>query len=463
MQLTDYIIILIWLTLTLGVGMWAGLRTSAAGFWVNRRATALLLLITTVVATQVGAGAIVGIAAATQKSGTGFGLVSLMSTCSGFLALAYFAPQIKKFGDKFQAITLPEIFGRRYGRRVQIAAAIVILFTYLSLLAAQFQASSTLLALFTGVKIQWAIVFATAGVIIYSSFAGIRGDIYSDAIHFVAMVGLLLFAGIPSLISKYGEAVFGSGLPADIISPVTFGGWPFLILGLLFGAIIPLLAPELWMKIFASRSSGEARKVFVWASLLVVPFYVFAIMLGFAAHASQPADQSAESTVLKTFFDAMPSSLVGMAIASVLSVILSTANTLVLVVSATVLRDLLGNDPNNEANLKLSRGLSFVAGVVGAGMAFWTGNLVQLLLNTFYGLLALAAALVGGVFWKRATASGAFWSIVSGFTVTLAALPWMPTQAFIPGLLVSIIVFVAVSKSSTHSATELETPARLFD
>jgi SSS family solute:Na+ symporter len=463
MTTLDYAVVFLWLLATLGAGIWAGLRASAGAYWVNNRSTSATSLVLTVVATQVGAGAIIGLAAATQSSGTGYAVVSLASTVFGFLAMAYFAPRVKKFGDKFQAITLPEIFGRRYGRRVQVAAAVVILFTYVSLLAAQFQASSTLVTVFGGLEMKWAVGVATLGVIFYSAFAGLRGDIVTDAMHFFAMLFVLLLVALPALVLKYDGAALGFGLPPQIQSPVTFGGWTFLVMGLLFGAIIPLLAPELWMKVFASKTAQESRRVFVVASLLVIPFYLFAVVLGFATVTSHTTGKTPEDAVLRTLLGILPVGLTGFAVASVLSVILSTANTLVVVITATVLRDFFGIDSSSDVNLKKARGLSVVAGLLGAALAFFTGDLVQLLLNTFYGLLALAAPLVGAVFWRRATATGAMWSIALGFGTTLVGLFFIPKQAFLPGLLTSVLAFVLVSKFSKHGVAELEEPSALFD
>src|SRR5436190_588783 len=119
----DYVVVMFWLTLTLGAGVIAGLRSTGARFWVNDRATNFWLLVTTIVVTQVGAGAIVGIAAATATTGTGFGLVSLASTVSGFLLVSILAPRMKQFGDRFKAVTLPDLFLQRFGRKVQIASS----------------------------------------------------------------------------------------------------------------------------------------------------------------------------------------------------------------------------------------------------------------------------------------------------------------------------------------------------
>src|SRR5438552_2613704 len=96
----DIVIVIAWLTLTLGAGIVAGLRSTFEGYWASGRNAHWLPLVFSVVATQVGAGAIIGIASATWRAGTGFGVVSLCSTLIGFLLVGHYAPLLKRFGDR---------------------------------------------------------------------------------------------------------------------------------------------------------------------------------------------------------------------------------------------------------------------------------------------------------------------------------------------------------------------------
>jgi len=127
MTFWDIIIVIVWSLITLTIGIKAGVKADFDGFWVNKRRTKTSSLIFTIVATQIGGGTILGIASSTYAAGTGFGLVAIISTLTGFLAIAWLAPRIKRFGNKTNAFTLSEIIGVRYGRAAQIAAGIVIL------------------------------------------------------------------------------------------------------------------------------------------------------------------------------------------------------------------------------------------------------------------------------------------------------------------------------------------------
>ncbi len=450
----DIIIVMIWLTLTLGAGIVAGLRTTVSGYWASERSAKLLPLVLSVIATQVGAGAVIGIASATWEAGLGFGLVSLFSSFAGFLLVARYAPILKRFGDKYKAITLPDFFRVRYGRIPQLAGAAVILFTYFSVLAAQFLATSTLISMGTGIDLTVAIVFATVGVILYTAFAGILGDIVTDIWHFAGMVVVLFLILLPAIGQEYTLTGWMDRVPAEIWSPVTFGGYAFVIAGLLFGAVVPMLMPELWMKVYASRTAQDGRKVMVWAAFGIIPFYLLAMYLGLLGNVEFSNLGSGDELVFSEIGALFPAGLLGLGIASILSVTISSANSLIVVIGATIFKDLMGRDVDSEGSLRTSRITVGICGLIGAILALAIPDIVQLLLNAFYMLLVLGPALVGVFVWKRATSKAATWSIILGALGTLSFLFIAPTEAFLPGLVLSILAFLIVTFLTRHSKTE---------
>lgn len=450
----DIAIIFVWLTLTLGAGIVAGLRANFESFWAGGRSAPTLPLVFSVAATQVGAGAIAGIASATWSGGIGFGLVSLSSTVVGFLLVANYAPLLKRFGDSYGAFTLPQIFRVRYGRTTQVAAALVIIVTYLAILSAQFLATSGLLAMGSGLDLRVAIIFATAGVVFYSAFAGIRGDIATDLWHFAGMSIGLFAVLLPAVIISYSFFGWSQQVPDRIWNPLTFGGPAFLVVGLAAGGIVPMLMPELWAKVYASRSAKESRRVMTLAALAVIPFYLLAIYLGLAGSVMNRELRSPDDLVFAQMTELLPAGLLGVAFATFLSVVISSANSLMLVVSSAVLGDLMNEEAGSDPSLLRSRWLTAASGVAGAALAFAVPDLVRLLLGAFYMLLVLGAPLVGVLVWKRATRAGATWAIACGALITLVFLLIAPQIAFLPGFISSIIIFIVVSLLTRHADSE---------
>jgi Na+/proline symporter len=458
----DLTVVFAWVSITLGIGIFAGLRASTDAYWVNRRSTGTLRLLFTIVSTQVGAGAILGVASATFSSGLGFGLVALVSTVTGFIALAYIAPALKRFGDHHRAITLSEIFRVRYGRPVQVAASLVILFTYICILAVQFLGASYLVTLGTGWTVKFTIVLAALSGIVYSAFAGIKGDIVTDTLHFWAKAVVFLLLLVPMLMYRHPPAEWAGSVPAAIWSPLTFGGYPFLVVGLLLGFIIPLLSPELWIKIYAGRTAPEARRVMLIAGLLVIPFYSFAMFIGVLGYALYNGQIQSDIVTIRLVADTLPAGLLGFGLAAIYSDVISTANTITVVIAGTIFRDLLRMDPTLVSNLKASRMITALVGIAGALMAIASADLVQLMLNAYYMVIVVGPALVGVALWPRATAKGAIAAIVLGALTTVAFLFIAPKEAFLPGLLVCAVSFVVVSLATEHSAGEITDRSIIF-
>lgn len=456
MTTVDLSIIFLYLAATLAVGIVVGFRQSLESFWVNERGTKALLLGGSIISTQLGAGALIGIASGTFTGGSGLFVVSAISLTLGFGGIAYLAPYIKRFGDKYGAISLAEFFLVRYGRRTQIAAALVVLFVYISFLAAQFVAMGALLDVWTPVAFRWAVIFAAGGVLLYTAYAGLKGDIIVDFLHFVVMVVVFFIILLPSVLTS-GEV---SGLfqllrevPPQLKNPSTFGGWPFLVGGIIFSGILPLVSMEIWQRVYSAASAQLARKVFLVSILVVLPAYLSALIFGFRAAVEMPQLQNGDYALYHLMANHLAPGALGLGVAAVLAVFLSTANSMALVVSATFARDIL-RSKGADFSIGHGRLLTLGFGVVGLIFALTLPNIVQLTLNAFFILGVLFFPFVCGLFWSRATAFAATWSIGLGAVTTLAFLPFLPTQAFVPGAVVAIPTFFLASLKTRHSKEE---------
>ena len=458
----DIVIVFLWLVVIFAIGMIAGLKENVEGFWINNRKTNLLPLVLTIVSTQVGAGTIVGITSSTFSSGTGFGLVAVVSTVTGFIAIAFIAPWLKRFGDKYQALTLPEIFKVRYGRQAQVIASLIIIFTYISLLAGQYIALAHLVNIWTAWDIKLALLVAVGGLVVYTSFAGIKGDIATDKLHFWMMLFIIFFVMTPSIASKVDISESFSKIPMEIWSPVTFGGYVYIVVGILLGAIIPLVSMELWMRVYASVDERQAKQSFVISAALVIPFHAIAMLFGLIAVNSYPSTTNADSLLFSMMIDNLPTGLLGLGIGAIIAVVLSSANTMIVVIGATFFKDILNKSSVDEANLRFSRTITAIVGVIGAIYAFFIPDIVQLMLNAFFVIAVLAPSLYGVAFWQRATQQGSSWSLALGSITTIVFLFVIPRQAFLPGLIIALLSFIVVSLMTKHSAKEITERHVLF-
>jgi Na+/proline symporter len=131
---------------------------------------------------------------------------------------------------------------------------------------------------------------------------------------------------------------------------------------------------------------------------------------------------------------------------------------MIMVVSASMTKDLyvswLRPRAKESEILRAGRVSTLIVGIVGYILAIWIHDLVVLAINSLFVLLVLMPSIVGGFFWRRATARAAVLSIVLGFSVIAALTPRFPNEAFAPGFIVSAIVFVSTSLLTSHDPGE---------
>jgi len=460
MSALDLTIVLVYITGLFIVGISVGVRENAEDFLVLSRRAGFFLVLSSVVSSWVGVGMFVGTSASAYQTGISLGLTGAAGALVAVLAAGIFAPRVKAFGDYYKAHTLGDFLVVRYSSHVSRASAVVIILVYLLLTGVQFTGLSALLQVWSGVGFTGAMIITAISTIVYTAFAGIKSDFYTDAIHFVVMVLVLFGLLLPRLWSATDAFTALKTLPHSYFEPFAFGGIGYFIGGLVLGVAIVFVSMDIWQRIYASSSGETARSALVASGFVIVPFYVLAVAIGLAARSLNPRIVDTNLTLFVIMRDYLPTGLLGLGIASFIALFVSSANTTMMVVSATVTKDIIAERASRRSDGKVvnllltGRVTTILAGLGGLVISFYVRSIVTLSVVAIFLLLVLLPAVLGGFYWQKATARGALWSIVGGSVAYAAALPFSATNAFIPGFLVSVGVFVVVSLATSHSPTE---------
>jgi solute:Na+ symporter, SSS family len=447
----DLIIVGIYLLVMLTVGFFVGRKEDLEGFLVNNRKTKTALLIFTIVSTSVGMGALIGISSAAYQTGISYGLSAILAGFFGLLFVALFASKIKKFGDEHKAHTIGDWFGIRYSNKNRLLVGIVVLIAYFFYLALQFVGVSGLIHVATGIDFQVAMIISSLITIAYVAFAGIKSDFYTDAIQFFVIVFVLFFVLVPASIKDLGGIGFLAELPAKYFDPFAFGGIGFFFGILILGLPMLLVGMDFWQRIYASTNAKEAKRVFIWSALLMVIFLIPAIIIGLAASQLLPG-MNPDFALFELMKQKLPIGILGLGIAGVLATAMSTIDSMILVGSATILKDIhktfINPKLSDSQMLKWVRIYTVGFGLLGLIVAFLIPNIIQLNIIGASTLMVFSPAIIGGFIWKKATAKGSFWSILIGVIVTFALLPIIPKTSFLAGTLLSLILYIIISKLS---------------
>ena len=272
----DLSIIIFYLLGMLGTTFWLGKKISLIEFFVNNRNTSSILLIFSIVSTAIGAGAVVGLAGAAYKTGISYGISLLITAISGYLILAWLAPKIKEYADSRGAFTLGDYLKEKYSLRTQYLASVITIIVFFIFSGAQFVALASLIHVLIGINFIVAL-FVTAGLtILYTAFAGIKGDIYTDFVQFSVMILAFGLAFLPFGILKNG---IPRNLPMEHFDIFNFAGPLFFFGSILLGGLYVIASMDFWQRIYAARSPKQIRKVFLWSALISIPFYLLPIGL----------------------------------------------------------------------------------------------------------------------------------------------------------------------------------------
>tara|TARA_B100000686_G_scaffold355381_1_gene474067 strand:- start:6936 stop:8480 length:1545 start_codon:yes stop_codon:yes gene_type:complete len=451
--------ILLYLLALVAVGFYKirSVKTSE-DFMVAGRILPWYVLVGTLLATWMGSGSLF------SGAGLGYrnGLAGLWSSAGAWLgiALIYFIThRIRNFGK----VTVPDIFEARYGRVAAVMATITTVIAYTTIVSYQFRGGGKVLSMVSNgmISLETGIIITAAFAITYTLLAGMFSVVYTDVVNGVFMVvgimGALIF-----LIFRVGgldEIIMiseGSG------KWQLFGNWSMERIGAISGPVIAIsfFVPtmlllmgdaNMYQRIFSARDSSSAKKaVFFWI-IGVVLLESSISMLGLTGAIAATkgiipdlvlnaqetlvspseidlieARQSASESVIPAIarFAGLPL-ILGLLLAStMMAIIVSTADSFLLIPATNLTRDVYQRFMNPDADQKqvllISRILVLVLGFI----AFLLVSQFKTVLSaafTAYNIYgsAITPSLLAAFLWKRATSFGAIISIISGTSITL--------------------------------------------
>ena len=164
-----------------------------------------------------------------------------------------------------------------------------------------------------------------------------------------------------------------------------------------------------------------------------------------------PGLSSGDLIIPSLILEFLPPFWAGVFVAGPLAAIMSTVDTMLLLVSAAIIKDLyirysLKNDASRISPKKLAR-MSFGC-TIAAGLLVFAASFNPPELLVWINLEAVFLwPIILGLYWKRANAAGAVFSILIGLTVfiflSVFKVPLGGVHAIIPTLAFSFVAFVA--------------------
>lgn len=447
-----YLIIL----LTIGVLLSRRIKNKEDFFVAGRSLTAPIL-VGTLLATWIGSGDIFSVADLSYHHGY-TSLIGSAGGWIGFMIVYFIAARVRRFGQ----FTVPDILEVRYNEYARLLATITTIIAYVTIVSYQIRGGGWVINIITegAVSSQTAMIFMAAFAILYTLTAGMLSVAYLDVINGIIII-LGVFLAIPFLIDT------GGGV-SNIVANVTPRANPILgnmSLVRAMGYFVPtfLLAlanANMYQRFFSAKDSREAKRS-------VAGFLVGAIILGIAIQSiavigsslfkGLPTTESGK-IILLAAHQKIPVFAGCVLMASIMAIIISTANSFLLVPATNVMRDIVQRfikpDISDKSMVLGTRVTLVILGILGYGLIGFFPRVLSAAYAayTVYGA-GLTPALIATFFWKRATAKAAVVSISSGMIVTIGweiakkimgELP-LGVPAVYPALACSVILLIVIS------------------
>jgi solute:Na+ symporter, SSS family len=475
--------VIVYLVLSIGIGVYAATRVHNARDYITAgRSLPMFIVVAMVFATWFGAETVLGIPATFLDENLG---ATISDPFGAALCLVLFGLVFARPLYRLGLLTLGDFYRQRFNRPVEVAMSLAIAASYLGWVSAQVTALGLVFNVISDGMITQGqgIVIGAAVVMIYTLFGGMWSVALTTVVQMtVIVIGLLWISW------------FVADMPeVDGIAPVVahaqqagkFEFWPDLH----WAAIVTFVAGLLTMgfgsipqqDVFQRANSSRNETIAVWGTTIGgICYFVFAavpLYLTYAATLVDPVmserllEQDAQ-LVLPTFISVhLPMFAQVLFFGALLSVIMSTASGTLLAPSVTISENIL--KPYLSAKQLTDRHFLWITRVVVALFAvlvmvysLWSlGEQIgihHMVENAYKVTLATAfVPLVAGLFWRRASNTGAGASIVLGFTVWIGMELVAPEAAVPPqfaGFAASIVGMLAGSLLAGASAQSVRAP-----
>ena len=446
----DTLVVILFLFLTLIIGIYFGRNIhTIKDYAISKGGFSNHIMVATLFATVIGGGSTCGIATNVYRSGVIF-IFAFYGAAINKLLVAYFiAPKFKRDEN---ILSIGDLFDKNYGTTGRLTAGCCVLLVSVATLGQQVAAIGFIFEQFFQIPFTVGLFIGVGSVVIYSAFGGIRSVVATDVFQFIfilSFIPVLLFVGLDRVGWLAGifdsfpvEKIAISYNDNDLIKALT------LCVVMTFSALDPSFIHRLLM----CKDARQAVYISKVTGYLSFPLFTMMGILGLVAFA---IDQNISPNLALPYLvdSLLPPILRGLVIATLLAVIMSTADSNLHVVGLSVVQDLIlpiyGKKLSDKRQIFFVRGATVLLGFIACLIAIYFRDIFSIMIFAFgfWGptiLVPFVFFLYGYVFTKKQLLTG----IIFGQTVVIGWNLFLKEQlifdGFIPAMLCSFSYFLII-------------------
>lgn len=433
MKIEALIPLILFLIFVFVLGIWSSRNVGKKSqsflleYFLGNRELGGFLLAMTMVATYGSASSFLGGPGAAYREGLGWVLLSMTQVVTGYFVLLVLGKKFAIMSRKYEAVTLIDFLKKRYeSNKVVIFSAISIIIFLFSSMTAQWVGGAYLIQSLTNLSYASSLFIFAVTVLVYVIVGGFRAVAVTDALQ-----GIVMFFGTSIIL--IGTIVAGGGISNimnDLISINPNLVTPFGHEGNLTPAYVSsywilvgigvVALPQIAVRAMSYKDAKSMHRALI-ISTVVVGFIMLGMHLtGVFARVILPNVEVVDQVMPLVTLEVLPPWLAGVVLAAPLAAIMSTVDSLLLLVSSAVVKDVYINYIKPTASHKQIKRASYVVtSVIGILVCIFALSppdlLIMLNLFAFGGLeAAFIWPLIFGLYWRAGNKYGALTSMVVG-------------------------------------------------
>ncbi|GAA0307063.1 sodium/pantothenate symporter [Gracilibacillus halotolerans] len=459
------------LFLTVGIifiiGLYASKRQMGStnymqDYYLGGRSLGGFVLAMTMTATYGSASSFIGGPGVAYNEGLGWVLLAVIQVVTGYFTLMILGKKFAIITKKYQSVTIIDYLKKRYDSHgVVILSSLSIIIFLFSAMAAQWIGGARLIESLTGLSYTTALFIFVGTVLIYVTLGGFRAVVTTDTVQ-----GIIMFIG--TLVLLIAVIIAGGGVEniiqdlkqenPNLISPYgaertltpTYVSSFWILVGV---GVIAL--PQIAIRAMSYKSSASLHRALIIGTIVVGFIMLNMHLIGVFARPILPGIEIGDKVMPEIALHVLPTWLAGVVLAAPLAAIMSSVDSLLLLVSSTIVKDLYINYVNPDIEYKrmrrISTGVTAVLGIVVFLLAVQPPDLI-IWLNLF-AIGGLEAAflwpIVLGLYWRKGNKYGALASMFTGITSYVIFEQWWQQpfgmHSVVSSLFLSLIAYVLFS------------------
>ncbi|RAP33160.1 hypothetical protein DID75_03020 [Candidatus Marinamargulisbacteria bacterium SCGC AG-410-N11] len=450
----DWLIVFIYLSISLLIGLKA--RTyikSVTDYMGAGRAVGPWLGIASMAGTEMG---LITIMYSAQKGFTG-GFASFHIALAAIIVTLFvgFSGFIVVPLRQLKVLTIPEFYLKRYGRRTQLLGGVLLAVGGILNMGLFLKVGAMFMVAITGLDpsgstITWVMIGLLMLVLLYTMLGGMISVVITDYIQFVLLsIGLLIVTmlslrlfGWQSLIVDV-QTILGESGFNPFASTGTFG-WSY-VLWMIFtaGLVSCAIWPTAVQRALIIKTPEDVKTQYKWSAVTFMIRFLIPNFLGICAlvycwrsdiwNTVFFTDKTMSSLYAFPIFlsELLPVGVLGLVTAALVAAFMSTHDSYLLCWSSVITQDIIG--PLRRKALSVSQTIwvtRLCIVLIGLYILYW--GLWYQGTEDIWDYLAITGAvyftgaftvLVGGLYWKKASSTGAVMALLCGFFALLGLGP----------------------------------------